>query len=456
MEPPLAPSRSPLIRVSTIAPLARNTVLTDVSLSRFFPAGTAYFYGYPAGDDSQFYNTDPPFVDELVAARALTCAGPSVTPIVFSVSKNSATENILRNELGWMRSSLDHIALPHAINHRITGNERNRLIKAALTNRITSGRLIMAQPYLDEGIRSLFSLPPTLSIWLNDKKNLPHYIPSTFLPERYAEFPDGGSFARSSIVILLPCVVKVSSSCCGDGVRICETAAQLEQARREFGSIHSTIIVEERIDLTRSFSIQFGIPSNPTQEIELIGVSEQLTTPEGAYIGGIVDPSKLTARIDGINDLLLTQILPTVRELGWYGIGGIDILVDRQERFFVVDPNFRMTGMTPFLCDARNGKVKKCMASFVGTFKGDTVTFLRVLGHLAREGSPAQRIHIIALTQHDRTFRMSAALLFEHDEQHLVPSYAGELLALGLESRALKKLSKNERKSYPDFPGKEV
>ncbi|MFH0851944.1 MAG: hypothetical protein V1876_04315, partial [Candidatus Peregrinibacteria bacterium] len=157
------------------------------------------------------------------------------------------------------------------------------------------------------------------------------------------------------------------------------------------------------------------------------------------------------ARIAGVNDLLLHHVLPTVREMGWYGIGGCDVLVDRRNRFFIVDPNFRMTGMTAFLCAARNKTVEKCMASFGGKFEGDQATFTRTIVPLTKCGN-GQRLHIVALTHHNGVFHMSAALLFHREEEHEVPRLAGELLALGLQSRALEKLKANGRKHYPDLP----
>lgn len=310
----------------------------------------------------------------------------------------------------------------------------------------------MAQPYLEEELCAQYSIAPALTNWLNDKKNLPSFVPSSYLPERYATFKNGLEFAESPLQLPIPCVVKISSSSGGDGVRICRTSDQLLQARKFFRMTESDIIVEECITVVSNFGIQFGIPADPAKDIKLIGVSEQLTTPEGAFIGGIIDPSKLFTRIDGVNDLLLHHILPTIREFGWYGIGGVDILVDNRERFFIVDPNFRTTGMTAFLFAAHNGDIRKCMAVFTGTFEGSLRSFSRAVAPIAHYQSENQRIHIIALTRHGSTFRMNAALLFDREEERHVPQYAEELLTLGIESDALSKLSRKRRIHYPNFP----
>jgi|GEM_PF-903476 len=451
MEPSLAPSRSTLVRVSTIAPAAPRAVLTDVSLSSFFPVGTQYFYGYPAGEHSGFYNAVPPYVEELVAARSLSCVGPWVTPVTYASGRDPLTQQILREDIGIERNCQEPLLLPKNINEELTGAQRNRSIVHALSGLLSPKKFVMAQPYLDACLQTRFALPPSLTLWLNDKWNLPEYVPPAFLPERYGAYVSGAAFSTSTQALPVPCVVKISSSSSGDGVRICRSQKDLQLTRGEFAKVKTAIIVEEYIEAVRNFGLQFGIPSDPTQDIELIGVNEQLTTPEGAFIGGLVDPGNLFARIDGVNDLLLHHVLPTVREMGWFGIGGCDVLVDRRNRFFIVDPNFRMTGMTSFLCAARNGTVDKCMASFTGTFQGDRASFIKTFVPLTKRG-PAQRLHLIALTHHQGTFRMSAALLFNRAEEHDVPRMAGEFLALGLQSRALEKLKRNGRQHYPDLP----
>lgn len=422
-----------------------------VDLSRYFPAATAYFYGYPAGQDSQFFNLVPPASEELVAARSLVCAGPSVAPIVFPAAVEPHVLSILRDDLGVSLVEGDRVLrLPEAIGPEIVGEPRNALVKQALRSLVPDGALVMAQPYDDLGLQDRFQLPAELTIWLNDKMHLRSVVPAEYLPERYAVFGSGSSFADYAGGVPLPCVVKVSSSSSGDGVRICRTRRQLLNAQREYADIRSSVLVQEYIDVACNFGIQFGIPSDRGVPVEIIGVSEQLTTPEGEFIGGIVDPHRLMPTIDGVNDLLLQVVLPAVRELGWYGVGGFDVLIDRRGRYFITDPNFRMTGMTPYLCEARNGRIRKRMVSFSGMFRGDAEAFRRAILPLAVEGHPEQMLHLIALTRHGDTYRMGGAVLFD-DDAEVTPS-AQRLLRKGFASKALEKLSRNGRSYEPDFP----
>ncbi|MBI2636505.1 hypothetical protein HYW84_04245 [Candidatus Peregrinibacteria bacterium] len=420
------------------------TGMETISLSTYFPEGTQYFYGYPAGQNSRFFNRVTPAVEELISARSLVCAGASVRPIVFSAAAESEVLSLLRNELGVSLVENDRILrLPAIIGPNIEGERRNTLVTQALRGLADHGALVMAQPYDDATIESRFQLPTDHTIWLNDKVHLRYMIPADYLPDRYAVFRNGADFARYAKKLPIPCVVKVSSSSAGDGVLICRTLRQLLHAQKEYAGILSSILVQEYIEVVRNFGIQFGVPHDCRLPAEIIGVSEQLTTPEGEFIGGIVDPGRLIPEIDGVNDLLLQVVLPAVRGSGWYGVGGFDVLMDRDGRFYITDPNFRMTGMTPYLCEARNGHIRKRIVSFTGAFRGDMASFRRAIVPMAVEGSPDQMLHIIALTRHGHTFRMSGAMLFDEDAE-VAPS-AARLLRAGLESKVFEKLLKMVR-----------
>src|SRR5689334_20798405 len=81
-----------------------NAVLPKVetaprSLSYYFPEGTQYFYGYPAGESGTFINLVPPEAEELVAARPLSCAGSNVTIVCFAATHDEAISVNVRKKL---------------------------------------------------------------------------------------------------------------------------------------------------------------------------------------------------------------------------------------------------------------------------------------------------------------------------------------------------------------------
>lgn len=140
----------------------------------------------------------------------------------------------------------------------------------------------------------------------------------------------------------MPCVVKVSSSSSGDGVRVCRMAQDISSAQAVFADLRTPILIQEYIDAVWNCGIQFGIPANPTLPIDIIGMSRQVTSPNGEFLGGIV------LYDDQVPDELVVplqeSILPRARERGWFGIGGIDVLRNTEGRYYLHRPELSYDG----------------------------------------------------------------------------------------------------------------
>ncbi len=404
------------------------------SLSRYFPEGTEYFYGYPADEDSHFYNGVPPEIEEMVSGRPMVCAGPNVKVICFAGCVDSVPFSILRDDLDVIRVDRKQIiTLPKNIDTRVRGAKRNKLIKNALFEMVGAKQLVMAQPYLDLRAKTFFQIPPHRSIWLNDKRNMSSYIPKAYLPEIYEEFMDGACFQQVD-QLPLPCVVKVTSSSSGDGVRICHTQEDVERAKADFGHLEGMIYATEYVKIHRNFAVKFGISHDIEQPIEIINWHEQMVSSRGDFMGGIVEPHENEELFQPLNKVLLEKILPEVRRRGWYGVGGFDVLMTEDERFYFVDPNFRMTGMTVYDFLARNNIIKKSLLSFSGEFYGSEREFREKILPVAKPG-PHQILYVTVLTHGKKVFRLNAALLFHKRSE--IAKIAEKLLGLGLVSTVL-------------------
>ncbi len=113
----------------------------EMSLSTFYPEGTEYFYSFPSGEDSNFYNNASPYSEELVAARAYACAGNSVKAIGFSSTTSPAVME-LRKNLGMPDIQQKNIlSLPASIGPNTIGEARNRLVKDALRTMASPSKL---------------------------------------------------------------------------------------------------------------------------------------------------------------------------------------------------------------------------------------------------------------------------------------------------------------------------
>ncbi len=430
-----------LLHRSTLQPQILSNVGGDqYSLSAYYPARTAYFYSFPSGEDSNFFNGVPPWKEEIVAARPMVCAGSDVRVVTFASSTNFEVRDLLEDRCGVSLIPKEHvITLPDMINDHLYGRRRNSTMKSVLRKFLAPRELIMAQPYLDEGLEEQYQIPPALVVHLNDKVNLASYIPKKFLPAQYQLFNNGRDFAESATIPPLPCVVKVSSSSAGDGVRICRTEEDLRIAKSIFQKRNGHIFVEEFIPSVHNLCVQFGIPHDAKKSIAIIGYNEQLIDVQGEFLGGMVDPAQNALAVKEIYTVLSDTILPAVRKLGWYGVGGIDVLVKNDGSFYFIDPNFRMTATFTYVYLLRHKRITKSVASFTGAFRGSHEEFLQRVVPLAREGGVTQRMTMIALTKKNDLYRFNAGLFF--DQYDDIRNHASELLRLGIRSTVLKKLA---------------
>ncbi len=411
-----------------------------LSLSKYFPPGTSYFYAYPAGEDSGFLNKVSPRVEELVAARTLSCAGPEVSVVKFAATHSSVVGTEIINALGIPQlPSHQVIVLPKEIDASLAGAPRNAAIKTALDKLVKPGSLVMAQPYTDENIEHVYQIPPSLSTWINDKNNMEQYIDDKYLPDRLGVYLDGQQFNTHHREITLPCVVKVSSSSSGDGVYICYSEDDIKRAMNELIDISGTIFVEQYIRAKKNYGIHFGIPYDQDKPIDLIGVNEQLTTVNGEFIGGIIESVALPSELLPLEGYLLDEVLPKIRDMGWYGVGCFDVLCDEQDRLYLIDANFRVTGMSAYHFLISNGVIKKPLLSFGGEFVGSREQFEQRLFPYASKNSRQQMVQMIALTRYGNTWSFNGALAFDNHLQ--LKSRAWALLQQGIKSPALSYLS---------------
>ncbi len=172
---------------------------TELSLSRYFPRGTNYFYGYPSGDASGFFNRVPPTVEELVSARPLVCAGSGVNVITFADTMRADVHHMIEHQFGSPRVNKRQTrVLPKRINEKMIGSNRNDQVKNSLKQLVLPGTLVMAQPFLDDDMKHLYQISPKLTNWLNDKKHMESFIPTSCCLPGLPALKTVGNFMRAS------------------------------------------------------------------------------------------------------------------------------------------------------------------------------------------------------------------------------------------------------------------
>lgn len=384
------------------------------SLSKFFPKNTEYFYSFPIGEESGFFNNVPvAWKDEIISARPLACSGDNIKVIVFD-STQDETVIKLHEILGSKLTKKENIiVLPEKINYLVFGKRKNKMIKRALKTIASKGNLVMAQPFHDNDLQKYFKIPTETSIWLNDKKNMPEYIQSEYLPKRYKYFLTGQDFLNDLEEAIIPCVVKVSSSASGDGVRICHNIKDYKKAQKEFTKIKNLIFIEEYINSIHNIGVQFGIPFQKNKPIEIIGFNEQMISSKGSYIGAMISKDSKVPQLENIYSILLNDILKKIRAKGWYGVGGFDVLINEDGGFYFIDANLRMTAATAYLLKKKNKEFKHSLLSFTGTFNGGEQDFIDSVVPIAQVGKRGQAMQIIALMRKGSNYYFNAALFYD-------------------------------------------
>lgn len=409
-----------------------------VTLSDYFRKNTIYFYAYPSGEDSGFFSITTPEVEELIAARTLTCAGPDVKIVVFPRTVTPPILKLMKKDLGMtIIPKKNMIILPKSIDVSVKNEERNEKIKKALKKVLKRRSFVMAQPYSDPEMDKFYQIPPERTMWVNNKDHMALYIPKQYLPGRQAAFSDGKLFGKSKQEFNFPCTVKITTSSSGEGVRICRKQKELEKVKKEWENIEQEILIEDFIDAKKNLGIQFGILPGTKKEIEIIGWSQQVVTDEGEWLGGVIDYTKDTVEIEGLSKLLKEEILPQIRDRGWYGIGGMDILIGKNGKPYFIDCNFRVTGMTTFLLDSLKNPERPTV-SFLGTFAGSEEDFKSRIVPIAKERSKGQVIRIVAMMNREGKYYFNATMYFTSKED--MKLNAQLLLDVGVEAEVLNRL----------------
>ncbi|WP_375498777.1 ATP-grasp domain-containing protein [uncultured Nostoc sp.] len=151
-----------------------------------------------------------------------------------------------------------------------------------------------------------------------------------------------------------PYLIKTSHGLSGEGTYIIKSPSDLNYCLEEIRKyldikLLDTIIVSEFVkNEVQNYCVQFYV--NKLGEITLIGTTSQLVTPEGNYLGGLIDyrntdMSKFFEMIANVGQYAHKQ--------GYFGMIGFDVLEDQDGQLYAIDANFRVNGSTP-LCLQRN------------------------------------------------------------------------------------------------------
>ena len=151
-----------------------------------------------------------------------------------------------------------------------------------------------------------------------------------------------------------PYLIKTSHGLSGEGTYIIKNPGDLQYSLLELRkyleiNLLDTIIVSEFVkDEIENYCVQFYV--NKAGEVSLIGVTGQLVTPDGKYLGGLIryQETDVTKFYD-----MIAAIANYAHQQGYFGVIGCDVLEDKNGQLNAIDANFRVNGSTP-LCLQRH------------------------------------------------------------------------------------------------------
>ncbi|MCY6488993.1 ATP-grasp domain-containing protein [Leptolyngbya sp. GGD] len=193
------------------------------------------------------------------------------------------------------------------------------------------------------------------------------------------------SLDQISLPAQFPYLIKTSHGLSGEGTYIIRNDSDLNYCLHELKkylkiNLLQTIVVSEFIQHeVHNYCVQFYV--NQQGNISLIGVTQQLVSSTGDYLGGLIDYH---------NDLsqffeIIEAVGNYAHKQGYFGVIGVDILEDRDGQLYAIDANFRINGSTP-LCLQRHEllKLDKAIAKYASSYRMEG-TLDSILTGLKRE-----------------------------------------------------------------------
>ncbi len=183
-------------------------------------------------------------------------------------------------------------------------------------------------------------VPNRVLQYLNNKANLDAITPPDGLLPRAPMPVRNGRIVRNRPY---PFVLKVASddpNAGGKDVRICRHPLDLLRAERRLDGAE-TLIAEDFLAAPQNWCIYFAI--RPGHAPAYLGACEQICSRAGQHLGGytFADRGPPASAIE-----LCRAIARSGADLGYRGLTGIDVLIDRSGRAFAIDPNFRPAAST--------------------------------------------------------------------------------------------------------------
>lgn len=201
-----------------------------------------------------------------------------------------------------------------------------------ISTQVKNKTLVTLHPY-SQIIPEKYFLDSNLVFNLNDKTQLSKLTSSIahneILPlEEIAELTN------------FPFVLKAKSGASGDWVRIIYNQKCLTEALSWF-KLEKKLLVEEFIEHTQNVGIQIFVTGN--WEVKVLWTSSQDTSKKGEYEWSIINTKE---KVDPKACSIAIEAGQNAAKMWFIWVAGLDMLKSKKWKYYLIDPNFRLTGAT--------------------------------------------------------------------------------------------------------------
>lgn len=181
---------------------------------------------------------------------------------------------------------------------------------------------------------------------LNNKARIPEWTNHKYLPNR--EIVSINDFKARIQEWSFPFVIKPGDdlpTAGGYGVMICYNEEDLEKATKrilEASAATDNLIIEQKIEAVKNYCVQYAYSKDIG--ITYLGTAHQITDKYGFYAGNENVHDVPQNVIDAGKEIMEQGV-----KLGFIGVAGFDLLLDKHGDVFAIDLNFRQNGSTSML-----------------------------------------------------------------------------------------------------------
>lgn len=323
------------------------------SLSDIYPKNSVIFSKYPEPKLDYWSDSTYKFIAWDYPPATIHTEAARILPVIWeSISILLEEKSIDHNLMQYMHDYFPCFSRKNIISYSDGGHIE--AIRATVQDRA----LYVLHPY-DAIPEKKYAIPWSLIQTLNDKTLL-HRL-STKIPKRSICNIDTIGDIKE-----FPIVIKWRSWASGDGVKIIYNHTELQEAIKFFWW-EEELLVEEFLTIEDNFNIQLAIKDD---KISILWISRQYTNSAWEYNGNIILRG---ATIPQQVQEIAVEACERAKQNGFRGVCWLDIVKDKFDQYYLIDPNFRINGSTSTLLFSKH-LFKSTNAEFIrfGSFETNT------------------------------------------------------------------------------------